>query len=40
MMLLSENIFKIDPSRVRDARVDITITGGRIVHPAAGAGPA
>ncbi|MGA2261773.1 MAG: amidohydrolase family protein, partial [Acidobacteriota bacterium] len=32
MVLLSENIFKIDPATVRDVRVDTTIMGGQVVY--------
>lgn len=32
MVLLSENIFKIDPAKVRDVRVDTTIMGGQVVY--------
>jgi predicted amidohydrolase YtcJ len=39
MVLLSENIFEIDPSRVRDVCVDTTIAGGRVVYSAGLAGP-
>jgi predicted amidohydrolase YtcJ len=32
MVLLSENIFRIDPARVRDVEVDTTIMGGKVIH--------
>jgi predicted amidohydrolase YtcJ len=32
MVLLSDNIFRIDPARVRDVKVDTTITAGRITY--------
>ena len=35
MVLLSDNIFKIDPGQVRDARVILTIMGGKVVYSAA-----
>jgi hypothetical protein len=36
MVLLSDNIFKIDPAQVRDVRVQLTIMGGKVVYSAAG----
>jgi predicted amidohydrolase YtcJ len=36
MVLLSDNIFKIDPGQVRDVRVLLTIMGGKIVYSSAG----
>jgi predicted amidohydrolase YtcJ len=36
MVLLSDNIFKIDPGQVRDVRVLLTIMGGKIVYSVAG----
>jgi predicted amidohydrolase YtcJ len=32
MVLLSDNIFRIDPARVRDVKVDTTIMGGKITY--------
>jgi predicted amidohydrolase YtcJ len=34
MVLLSDNIFKIDPARLRDVQVEMTIVGGKVVHTA------
>ena len=34
MVLLSDDIFRLDPSRLRDVRVELTIMGGKVVHPA------
>jgi predicted amidohydrolase YtcJ len=35
MVLLSDDIFKLDPARLRDVRIELTIIGGKVVHPAA-----
>jgi len=35
MVLLSDNIFKLDPARLRDIRNELTIVGGKAVYPAA-----
>jgi len=31
MVVLSEDIFSIDPMRILDARVDLTVLGGKVV---------
>jgi predicted amidohydrolase YtcJ len=36
MVILSRDIFRLEPSRIHEARVETTIAGGRIVWPAAG----
>src|SRR5262249_29178196 len=33
MVILSRDIFRLDPARIHEARADITIAGGRIVWP-------
>jgi len=35
MVILSHDIFRLEPSRIHEARVETTIAGGRIVWPAA-----
>jgi predicted amidohydrolase YtcJ len=37
LVVLSEDILSIAPERIRDAQVDLTILGGRVVHERAGA---
>jgi hypothetical protein len=32
LVVLSEDIFRIEPERVRDAKVDITILGGKVIY--------
>ena len=32
--VLSEDLFRIPPARIKDARVEMTIVGGRVVYPA------
>jgi len=32
LVLLSDNIFRIDPARVRDVKVDTTIMGGQVIY--------
>jgi hypothetical protein len=32
LIVLSEDLFRIPPERIKDARVEITIVGGRIVY--------
>lgn len=36
IVLLSDNIFKMDPAQVRNVRVDVTVMGGKIVYSRAG----
>ena len=31
-VVLSEDIFHIDPPKIRDARVDVTVMGGKVVY--------
>jgi predicted amidohydrolase YtcJ len=31
-IVLSDDIFMVDPERIPDARVVMTVTGGRVVH--------
>jgi predicted amidohydrolase YtcJ len=39
MVLVSDDLFKIDPAKIRDARVVTTIVGGRVVYDARGNQP-
>jgi len=39
MVLVSDDLFKIDPTKIRDAHVLTTIVGGRIVYDARGTQP-
>jgi hypothetical protein len=32
LVVLSEDLFRIPPERIKDARVEITIVGGRVVY--------
>ena len=32
VVVLSEDLFRIPPERIKDARVEITIVGGRVVY--------
>jgi hypothetical protein len=34
LAVLSEDLFRIPPERIKDARVEITIVGGRVVYQA------
>jgi predicted amidohydrolase YtcJ len=34
LVVLSEDLFRIPPERIKDARVEITIVGGRVVYKA------
>jgi predicted amidohydrolase YtcJ len=38
LVILSQDIFKIDPVEIENVRVRMTITGGRVVYDAAGGG--
>ena len=39
MVLLSDDIFKIDPVKIRDVKVEKTIVGGKIVWDASAGAP-
>jgi hypothetical protein len=34
LVVLSEDLFRIPPERIKDARVEITIVGGKVVYKA------
>jgi predicted amidohydrolase YtcJ len=38
LVVLSDNLLEIDPARILDAKVDLTILGGKVVYQRAGAG--
>jgi predicted amidohydrolase YtcJ len=39
IVVLSEDIMTVPPEKIRDARVDLTILGGKVVHEFAGKNP-